>query len=126
MNLVLCVALESNKNLQKSNMYKNVTFFCFTLQFTIKLDNRFDAFYALQTFITQYNLLKRPIINSFFVFCFLCLLIHHIHHTRFICIMSYVTAISWRQSLVNRHPSQSGLGEECSFTHVHLHTFIYS
>lgn len=49
-------------------MYKNVTFFCFTLQFTIKLDNRFDAFYALQTFITQYNLLKRPIINIFFFF----------------------------------------------------------
>lgn len=53
MNLVLCVALESNKNLQKSNMYKKINvLFVFTLQFTIKSDNRFDAFYALQTFIT--------------------------------------------------------------------------
>lgn len=89
--LVVCVALDSNKNLQKIHIYKNlilILFITLDLFFTIKCTfSPFNAFLTLQTFIIQCNLLKD---QYFFVLNICIFFFKYTTYTTFIVLFSVV------------------------------------
>lgn len=137
--LVVCVAFISNKNLQKSHIYKMshccIQCICVALDLFLKQDvlspfiTCFFFFFAHQTLIAQCNLLKRSTFSSnIFSFLKYTTYITHIFFyfkNSIVGCTMYLQPLCWHQISKDTLHSQNAKREECSFNMYTLHTFIY-